>query len=178
MIKRITRFCVLFGLLTFFIVPVSNAVDPNWEEHQDEMFEKIGLKPGDEIKKDNWEKIDGLVPDDIANWVKEGLIEMTIGEFKIDASLDAEWEEYGKKHNMDKYILDKDGNIIEAATGAFPQSPYGEIFPDIDLKNDPDSKYDVSTDYPQVFKTMKTKLHQWMSQDKQRIWKDEHFIAK
>jgi len=138
MAKRITRFCVLFGLLTFFIVPVSNAVDPNWKEDQDKMFKKIGLVPGEIIKKDNWQKIDGLVPDDIARWVKEGLIEMTIGEFKIDASLDAEWEEYGKKHNMGKYTLDKNGSIIEVATGAFPQSPYGEIFPDIDLKNDPD----------------------------------------
>ena len=54
----------------------------------------------------------------------------------------------------------------------------GALYWLFDLKNDPDSKYDVSIEYPQIFKTMKTKLHQWMSQDKHRTWKNEHFIAK
>ena len=137
MFKRVTQISVLFCMIAVFMIPAANAYDPKWKENQQAMFEEIGLKPGEVIGKDNWKKIDGLVPADMVRWVREGLTIMNIGEFKFDASNDAEWDDYGAKHNVGKYVLDKKGDIIEVATGTYPKWAYGDIFPNIDYKSDP-----------------------------------------
>ena len=137
MIKIFARFCFMFSLLTFFVVSASNAHDPDWKKNQNEMFKTIGLKAGDVIGKDNWKRIKGLVPTNIEEWVRDGKVIIKIGQFDFDASPDAEWTEYGEKHNVGKYALDKTENIIEVATGTYPKWAYGDIFPNIDFKTDP-----------------------------------------
>ena len=85
------------------------------------MFNQIGLKPGEVIGKDNWEKIKGLIPADMEKWVRSGKVLMKIGEFEYDASSDDEWDEYGIKHNQGKYTLHSNGNVIEAKSGDYPK---------------------------------------------------------
>ncbi len=139
MVKSCIKISIIVGFMAFFLTSVVNAKDPDWKEDQNKMFEKISLKPGDVIGKDNWKKVEGLVPDDMVKWVREGKVIMNIGEFGYDASNDAEWDEYGLKHNVGKYSLNKEGVIIETATGKYPKWVYGYPFPEIDLKKDPDA---------------------------------------
>ncbi len=158
MLKKVILIHVVFCLILFFIVPVSNALDPQWKEHQQAMLDQMGLKAGEKITKDNWQKIEGLVPDDILSWVKDGRQIIIIGEMKYDFSHDDEWLEWGEKHNTGKYALDERQNIIEVETGDFPGWVYGHPFPNIDLKNDPDAAIklcynrDISRGRDSVFK--------------------------
>ena len=138
MVKSFIKIGIAIGFIIFFLTSVSNAKDPNWKEHQAELFNQIGLQPGDVIGKNNWKKVEGLAPDDMVTWVREGKMIMNIGEFGYDASNDTEWDEYGLKHNVGKYSLNNEGVIIEVATGKYPKWLYGYPFPNIDLKNDPD----------------------------------------
>ena len=139
MIKIFMKISLLFTLFVAFIVSPSYGDDPNWKENQQKMFNQIKLKPGDVINKDNWEKVKGLIPDPMVKWVKEGKRIMQIGEFKYDGSDDAHWENYGLKHNRDKYALNDEGTIVNAATDKIPEWVYGYPFPRIDFKNDPDA---------------------------------------
>ena len=115
--------------MALFLTSSANAEDPDWKANQSKMFEEIGLKPGDVIGKDNWKKIEGLVPDNIASWVKEGKIIMNIGKFEYDASNNKEWNEYGPKHNVGKYSLNKKGVVVETATGEYQKWAFGDLFP-------------------------------------------------
>jgi len=139
MSNKIMLSAILFILFVLFASQSSNAYDPNWKENQEEMFNQIGLKPGDIINTENWQKVKSLVPDDMLDWVKSGKVIMNIGKFSYDASNDAEWGEYSLKHNKEKYSLNKSGDIIETATGKFPKWVYGHPYPDIDYKNDPNA---------------------------------------
>ncbi len=113
------------------------ASDPKWREKQQALFEQTGLKPGDFIDKSNWKKIDGLVPPSIVAWVKKGLIDMKISEFKYDINPDDKWINGGRK-NEGKFKLDDTKNLIETATGKPPLWVCGTPFPNLDIKNDPD----------------------------------------
>jgi len=45
-----------------------------------------------------------------------------------------------------------------------------------DIKNDPTAENDVSKKFPLVLKEMKKKLIDWIEQDPQRKWKNEHIV--
>ncbi len=139
MIRNIMQVAFLVSLFILFAAPPSFADDPNWKENQQEMFDQMGLNSGDVINTDNWQKVKGLIPEPMVMWVKEGKMIMNIGEFKFDGSDDAPWENYGLKHNIDKYTIDEEGNLIETATGKPPKWVYGYPFPQIDFENDPDA---------------------------------------
>ncbi len=89
---------------------------------------------GDVVDKSNWEKAEGLIPDAILNWLKNGDFVMKVGELNYDpkeyrnpaavASLDA---------NKGKYNLDAEDMIIENATGKLPTYIEGIPFPERDL---------------------------------------------
>jgi len=49
MLKKVIQICVVFCLILFFIVPVSNALDPQWKEHQQALLDQMGLKAGEKI---------------------------------------------------------------------------------------------------------------------------------
>ncbi len=137
MFRKFCKIVLITSMITAFLAVSANAFDPQWKEHQDEHFKQLGLKPGDKIDKTNWKKVEGLVPDDFIEWVKDGRMIMEIGQFAYDASNDAEWDEYGAKHNAGKFTLDKKQNIIEAGTGKFAEWIYGYPFPNIDFEKDP-----------------------------------------
>ncbi len=135
--KRWRLALIILGVMVFLCAQITIAADPQFKEHQDEMLKEIGLKPGDIINKDNWQKADGLIPGPILAWLKKGQIEIKIGEFKYDVEPEDEWVQAGAK-NAGKFALDKNKNLIDAKTGKFPEWMHGRPFPNVDIKNDPD----------------------------------------
>jgi len=142
--KKLIMISLLLNLLIFLTASPSFATDPNWQKNQQKMLNQIGLKPGEVIGKDNWEKIKGLIPADMEEWVRSGKVLMKMGEFEYDASSDDEWNAYGIKHNQGKYTLHSNGNVIEAKSGDYPKWVYGYPFPSINYKNDPDAGIKLS----------------------------------
>ena len=49
MIKFFMQIALLLSLFILFAASPSFADDPNWKENQQEMFDQIGLKPGNVI---------------------------------------------------------------------------------------------------------------------------------
>jgi len=89
--------------------------------------------PGDVIDGTNWEKVRGLVPDSIMNWVKEGKIVLNIGELSYDDGdyiprFVVEWDE----KNVGKYALADDHWVVEKETGKRAEYLIGSPFPTID----------------------------------------------
>jgi len=138
MLKRLWIVVFIFGFVTLFLVQSATASDPEWREKQHASFEQIGLKPGDIIDKESPQKVEGLLPVSIVEWLKKGyLIDMKIGEFKYDVSSDDDWENSGKE-NAGRFKLDETKNLISTENGEPPLWIYGVPFPDLDMKNDPD----------------------------------------
>ena len=94
------------------------------------------VAPGDVIDKSNWEKVQGLLPESVLDWVKMGDIVINVGELNYDpkeymnpvakASMEA---------NKGKYDLDANNQFVDKATGEFPTYIEGIPFPDIDEKD-------------------------------------------
>jgi hypothetical protein len=92
------------------------------------------VAPGDVIDKSNWEKVQGMVPDNVLNWLKQGDLKMEVVDLNYDP------EDYNppvaKKSletNKGKYDVDEKGLMVEVATGKLPKFIEGMPFPDIDL---------------------------------------------
>ncbi len=95
------------------------------------------VSPGDVIDKTNWEKAEGLLPESMLNWLKNGKVVLEIGELSYNP------EEYhppfaleSLKTNIGKYALDEHDGIVDATTGKRPRNIIGFPFPEID-PNDP-----------------------------------------
>ncbi len=126
---------LLIGLLIgLFAVQTSMAYDPNWEENQKKAFEKAGLKPGDVINAENWQKIEKCLPFSVVDYVKKGEFVLTIGEFKYDYSNDEAYEKMSAR-NAGKYAIGDRDQIIVMATGEDPEYVQGRPFPAIDMKD-------------------------------------------
>ncbi len=95
--------------------------------------------PADVIDETNWEKIEGLVPDSVLDWVKTGDFVLDLDElnFKPLDYLPAFATE-ALEHNVGKYDIDEDGGIVEVTTGKPPKHIVGIPFPEVD-QNDPAS---------------------------------------
>jgi hypothetical protein len=94
------------------------------------------VTPGDVITKDNYEKILGMVPDPVLNWVKKGEMELRIGILAYNP------DEYFSpeaiksfKYNKGKYDLNKEDGIIDAKTGKLPDFIQGIPFPETNSKD-------------------------------------------
>ncbi|MGB9499198.1 MAG: DUF1329 domain-containing protein [Dissulfuribacterales bacterium] len=94
------------------------------------------VTPGDVIDKSNWEKVEGLLPESIVNWVKKGDYILNIGSLNYDPL------EYNRfltaeslKKNIGKYELDETDNIIDIKTGKLPDFIAGIPFPEVDDKD-------------------------------------------
>ncbi|MGV8073536.1 MAG: DUF1329 domain-containing protein [Syntrophobacteraceae bacterium] len=112
-------------------------------------FALADVSPGDVIDKSNYQKIEGLVPDSIFNWVKNGDMVLNIGKLNYSP---AEMNNIlvGEKtlqENTEKYAV-KDSLIVDAKTGGEPGFIKGIPFPQLDPK-DPDLglKYMYNRDY-------------------------------
>jgi hypothetical protein len=115
--KERARIVLLLGLWWIFSLPVSADAD---------------LSPGDVIDKTNWQRIEGLVPEPVLNWIKSGdsilLGELNYdpGEFLPPACLES------LKTNVGKYGVDEEGLLIDVKTGKLPEFIIGLPFPEID----------------------------------------------
>lgn len=101
--------------------------------------------PGDMITKENYEKIKGMVPDAVLNWVKKGDMVLNIGKLTYNPAEYFSSETLESfKSNKEKYALDDKDGIIEGKTGKIPDFIIGIPFPDIDPK---DSKFSQKLAY-------------------------------
>jgi hypothetical protein len=92
------------------------------------------VAPGDVIDKTNWEKVEGLLPEAMLNWVKDGKVVLHIG--KLNYNPDAHHPAFALetlKTNIGKYALDENDGIAIAKTGKRPKSIVGFPFPEIDV---------------------------------------------
>jgi hypothetical protein len=89
--------------------------------------------PGDVIDKSNWQKIEGLVPEPLLNWVKQG-DSIKIGELDYNpAELYSPAISQSLAENVGKYELNKEDVIVDVKTGKLPEFIVGIPFPVIDL---------------------------------------------
>lgn len=105
------------------------------------------VKPGDVIDKNNWQKVEGLLPPYLLEWVKKGDWVLTIGEteWKLDDYLPPAFlKARNEKLNEGRYKLDDKKGIVEIKTGKkYPRDIVGIPFPNIDPK-DPDAGYKIA----------------------------------
>jgi len=138
MLKSLSIVTFVLGFVILFLVQSATATDPKWREKQQAYFEQIGLKPGDIIDRESSQKVDGLLPPQMLEWLKRGdLTNIRIEDVKYDVSTDDEWTNAGKK-NAGKFKLNEVKNLVDAATGKPPLWVYGIPFPGIEIAKDPD----------------------------------------
>jgi len=99
---------------------------------------RADVVPGDVIDKSNYQKIEGLVPDYIVQWVKDGDLTMKIDELTFDPEkfLRSGFEE---KINQGRYKIGENNILIDLKTGKenpHPTEIRGFPFPEPDI-NDP-----------------------------------------
>jgi len=95
------------------------------------------VSPGDVIDKTNWEKVQGLLPDPVLEWVKKGdfVLDIEVPNFEL-ADCFPPFQIRAFETNVGKYELDAKGGIIEAATGKTVEQIVGLPFPKI-AEDDP-----------------------------------------
>lgn len=111
------------------------------------------VSPGDVIDSSNWQKLEGLVPDSVLNWVKKGDYILEIGKLNYDIA--ANHPDYileAMQTNVGKYGLDEDEGIVDLKTGKMPEYIIGYPFPEID-PNDPGAAAKImhNNQYAQFF---------------------------
>ncbi len=94
------------------------------------------VSPGDVLDKTNWEKAEGLMPEEIVDWIKKGDFVLEVGELSYNP------RDYLPPHglrasseNRGKYVLDEDDWIVEKETGKRGARVIGHPFPEIDPKD-------------------------------------------
>jgi len=98
---------------------------------------RADVVPGDVIDKSNYQKIEGLVPDFIQEWVKSGDLVMKIGKLNFDPK--EFWPAEVKNNraaNTGRYRIDESNGMIDVKTGQPARDIKGLPFPDPD-PNDP-----------------------------------------
>jgi hypothetical protein len=93
------------------------------------------VAPGEKIDQSNWQKVEGLVPDPVLDYVKKGEFILNIGKLTYDPQWEPEFLE-ASKANAGKYDIDADGGIVDPKTGERPLRIVGFPFSNID-QNDP-----------------------------------------
>ena len=95
------------------------------------------VEPGDVIDRTNWEKVQGLVPDNVVDWLKRGDYVMEIVELNYDPN------DYlppvvkrSMEANKGRYDVDENDMMVDVKTGKLPEFIEGIPFPQID-PNDP-----------------------------------------
>jgi hypothetical protein len=117
--KAVTR-CIIFLL---FVVLLGQAA------HAD-------VVPGETIDKTNYQKIEGLVPDFIVTWVKNGDMTMKIGKLKFDNQKYWDQETLDNwQANIGRYKIDENNGIIDVKTGKPARYIKGLAFPEPNPKD-------------------------------------------
>ena len=89
---------------------------------------------GDAIDSTNWQKVQGLVPDAVLDYLKKGWVNMKIGKLNYEPG-DFWFTAEGLKRNHGKYDIAEDGELmVEKSTGAkSPMNIVAAPFPVQDL---------------------------------------------
>ena len=91
------------------------------------------VSPGDVLDKTNWEKAEGLVPDELLGWIKKGDFVLQVGELSYKAcDYQPPYALQASTDNMGRYGLDEDDWIVEKETGRRVEQMIGHPFPVID----------------------------------------------
>ena len=91
------------------------------------------VSPGDVLDKTNWEKAEGLLPEPLLNWVKNGKVVLDIGELNYNPDVHhPTFALESLKTNIGKYALDENDGLVDAKSGKRPKSIIGFPFPEID----------------------------------------------
>jgi hypothetical protein len=91
------------------------------------------VAPGDVIDKTNYQKIEGLVPDFVLDWVKNGDLTMKIGQLAFDPKTFWSKEILDNwKSNLERYTVDEHNGIIDKTTGKPARGIKGFPFPEVD----------------------------------------------
>jgi len=97
------------------------------------------VSPGDVIDKTNYEKIEGLVPDRMLAWVKDGKYVLNVGELNYDpAESISPFAREAMEKNVGKYDINNEGTIVESGSGNQARAIIGHPFPKIDM-GDPEA---------------------------------------
>jgi hypothetical protein len=87
----------------------------------------------DVLDKTNWEKAEGLLPDEIIGWIKKGDFVLEVGELNYKPSdCLPPFALRALRENLGKYVLDEDDWIVEKETGKRGRDIIGHPFPEID----------------------------------------------
>jgi hypothetical protein len=121
------RFLRIFVLSTIFVSPwllLSHHVCAD-------------VNPGEVLDKTNWQKAQGILPDQVLNWVKKGDFIIHVEELSYNpADFFLPFYLESRETNIGKYELSAQNEIIETKTGRSPEMILGIPFPKID-PNDP-----------------------------------------
>ncbi len=91
------------------------------------------VSPGDVIDKTNWEKAEGLVPEELLGWIKKGDFVLEVGELNYKArDFQPPYALKALSANIGKYALDENDWIMEKKTGKRGEHIIGHPFPKID----------------------------------------------
>ena len=92
---------------------------------------------GDVIDETNWEKIEGMVPEPVLNYVKKGDLTIRVDDLAFDpGEYMTSYDKQSLESNKGKYDLNEEDVIIEVQSGKPPDFIEGIPFPEID-SNDP-----------------------------------------
>jgi len=98
---------------------------------------RADVAPGDIIDQTNYQKIEGLVPDFITHWVRDGEMTMKIGKANFNPG--EFWPQDVWDHqeaNKGRYRIDENNGLIDVKTGKPARGVKGLPFTDMDT-NDP-----------------------------------------
>ncbi|MBT3312366.1 MAG: DUF1329 domain-containing protein [Desulfobacterales bacterium] len=142
----------IVSILTFFLAGLflqpclAWKGSEGWEERQNAMLEKHGLKVGEVYDASNGSKIKHLLPESVYNkWLMKGGWKFPIGKFDYYYGVEDRWMKKHAKANAGKYTLDSNAVVIEVATGKFPIGRTGITFPmdSFDVKTDPKAGHKI-----------------------------------
>ena len=92
------------------------------------------VSPGDVLDKTNWEKAEGLLPDEIIGWIKKGDFVIQVGELNYKPyDYQPPYALEALSTNKGKYVLDENDWIVEKETGVRGKPIIGRPFPDVDM---------------------------------------------
>lgn len=95
------------------------------------------VAPGDVIDKSSWQKAEGLLPESVLNWVKNGEYVVNVGSLNYDPSENfPDYAFENMEKNRGKYAVNEKDEMIDVQTGKIAEDIVGIPFPKID-PNDP-----------------------------------------
>jgi len=105
------------------------------------------VQAGEIIDESNWEKVEGMIPGSVLNWIKKGDYTLKVDDLEYDPK--AYMTNYDKEHfepNKGKYEFDDEGVIMEVKGGKPADFIQGIPFPEIGL-DDPKAGAKIATNH-------------------------------